>query len=116
MQELWNILLYTSPRGDSPVKDFIDSLELKAQAKMRNTIALLREFGIALGSPHVKKVVGTSLWELRILGEDSIRIFYIAYINRAFLLIHGFKKKQNRTPIKEIAIAEKRLAELKSRT
>lgn len=42
--------------------------------------------------------------------------FYIAHIGGSFLLIHGFQKKQNRTPAKEIAIAEKRLKELKTRT
>lgn len=116
MQEQWEIFLYSTPLGNTPVKDFIDGLDIKAQAKIRNTIALLREFGISLGLPHVKKVTGTSLWELRILGEHSIRIFYIAHIGRSFLLVHGFQKKQNRTPAKEIAIAEKRLKELKTRT
>jgi len=59
MQERWDILLYTTPQGSSPVKEFIDGLGVKAQAKIRNTIALLREFGIALGPPHAKKVTGT---------------------------------------------------------
>lgn len=115
MQEQWNILLYTTLQGNAPVKDFIDGLEIKAQAKIRNTMALLREFGIMLGSPHVKKVTGTSLWELRILGEDSIRIFYIAQTRKTFLLLHGFKKYQNKTPAKEIRTAVKRLNELKLR-
>lgn len=74
IMEQWEILLYTTPQGNSPVKEFIDGLELKTQAKIRNTIALLREFGITIGLPHVKKVTGTSLWELRVLGEHSIRI------------------------------------------
>jgi len=115
MQERWDILLYTTPQGSSPVKEFIDGLGVKAQAKIRNTIALLREFGIALGPPHAKKVTGTSLWELRILGEDSVRIFYIAQTRKTFLLLHGFKKYQNKIPAREIKIATKRLSELKSR-
>lgn len=115
MEEHWKILLYKTPQGDSPVKVFIDSLELKAQSKVRNTINLLRDFGTKLGPPHIKKLAGTELWELRILGADSIRILYIAVTGKTFLLLLGFKKKKDKTPPKEIRIAEERLAEYRSR-
>ena len=115
MEELWKILLYQTLQGDSPVKEFIDSLELKTQAKVHNAINLLREFGKRLGSPNMKCNIGTELWELRILGSDSIRILYIAIIGKTFLLLHGFKKKKDKTPPKEIKIAEERLVEHRSR-
>lgn len=115
MDEAWQILLYTAPQGGSPVKEFINSLELKAQAKIRNTIHLLQDFGIRLGPPHIKKLTGTQLWELRILGADSIRVLYIAISGKTFLLLHGFMKKRNKTTKKEIHIAEERLAEHRSR-
>jgi phage-related protein len=115
IQTSWNILLYCTSQGDSPIKDFIDSLELKAQSKVYNTINLLKEFGIRLGSPHIKKLTGTDLWELRILGTDSIRLLYIAITGKSFLLLHGFKKKTNKTPLKEIKIASNRLTDYLSR-
>lgn len=116
MEEKWKIMLYKTPQGDAPVKEFIDSLELKAQSKVRNTINLLRDFGTKLGSPHIKKLTGTQLWELRILGSDSIRILYIAITGKTFLLLHGFKKKKDKTPLKEIRMAEDRLTEFRSRS
>lgn len=61
MEEKWKVILYKSPNGNFPVREFIDSLDLKAQAKVRNTIKLLQEFGTRLGFPHVKKLIGTSL-------------------------------------------------------
>ena len=61
MDEQWEILLYETLQGDSPVNDFILSLEIKAQSKVRDTIKLLQEFGIRLGPPHVKKLTGTEL-------------------------------------------------------
>jgi len=109
MDEKWKIELYKTPQGDSPVREFILSLELKAQAKVRNSIKLLKGFGIRLGLPYVKKLTGTELWELRIVGSDSIRIFYITVTGKTFLLLHGFKKKKNKTPPNEIKIAEERL-------
>ena len=116
MEEQWKILLYQTLQGDSPVKEFIDSLEQKAQAKVYDAINLLRSFGIRLGSPHVKKVTGTEIWELRILGMDSIRVLYIAITGKTFLILHGFKKKKDKTPPKEIKIAEQRLADHRTRT
>ena len=115
MEERWKILLYRTLQGESPVKEFIDNLELKTQSKVRNTINLLRDFGTRSGSPHIKKLIGTQLWELRILGADSIRVLYIAVTGKTFLLLHGFKKKKDKTPPKEIRIAEERLSEHRSR-
>ncbi len=115
MEEQWKILFYKTPQGDTPVNEFILSLEIKAQSKARDTIKLLQEFGIRLGPPHVKKLTGTELWELRILGSDSIRILYLAITDKTFLVLHGFKKKKDKTPPKEIKIAEDRLVELRSR-
>jgi phage-related protein len=115
MEEQWKIELYKTLQGDSPVRNFILSLELKAQSKVRDSIKLLQAFGIRLGLPHVKKLSGTDLWELRIVGSDSIRILYIAVTGKTFLLLHGFKKKKDKTPPKEIKIAEERLAEHRAR-
>lgn len=111
MEAQWKVVLYRSPSGDYPVQQFIDSLEIKAQAKVRDTIKLLQEFGIHLGAPHVKKLTSTNLWELRILGSDSVRVLYVATKGRTFVLLHGFKKKKDKTPPREIKTAEDRLAE-----
>jgi phage-related protein len=115
MDKQWKIVLYRASSGDYPVREFVNSLEIKAQSKVKDTIALLREFGIHLGLPHVKKLSGTELWELRILGSNSLRVLYIAITGRTFVLLHGFKKKKNKISTKEIKIAEERLVELRLR-
>ena len=115
MGDQWQILFYKTPQGDSPVREFVLSLEAKAQSKVRDSIKLLAEFGVHLGFPHVKKLTGTALWELRIVGSDSIRVLYIAITGKNFLLLHGFKKKQDKTPQKEIKAAESRLTEFRLR-
>jgi len=65
--------------------------------------------------PHVKKITGTPLWELRVLGEASIWFLYIAKVGQSFLLLHGFTKRKQKTPKKEINIALDRLRDYKSR-
>ncbi len=111
----WKIKYYAPIVSASPVYEFINSLTEKAQSKIYRTFELLIQYNITLRDPHVKKLIGTSLWELRILGEDSIRILYIADKESTFFLLHGFKKKKPKTPRKEINIALKRLAEYSTR-
>ena len=115
MEEKWKILLYQTLQGDSPVKEFIDSLEQRAQAKVYDAMNLLKNFGVRIGAPHVKKLSGYELWELRILGADSIRVLYIAITGKTFLILHGFKKKKNKTSPKEIRTAEERLVDHRTR-
>lgn len=111
----WKVKVYESLSGDKPVENFIKSLDEKAQLKVSRTLDLLEEFGLEGASSHVKKLTGTSLWELRILGSDSVRILYITVTGKIFLLLHGFLKKSQKTPHKEVAIAKKRLNEYQLR-
>lgn len=75
----------------------------------------LERFGLEGAYPHVKKLAGTPLWELRILGSDSIRILYVTVTGKIFLLLHGFKKKSQKTSSREIITAKKRLDEYQLR-
>jgi phage-related protein len=111
----WTVQYYVTATGNSPVTDFIDSLDDTAQAKVINTVRLLKEYNVRLGGSHAKKLTGTDLWELRILGSDSIRVFYVAVEQQSFLLLHGFKKKTFTTPKKELKLAVDRLKEYRSR-
>lgn len=115
MDNKWKVKVYESPRGEKYVEEFIKSLNEKAQLKISRTFDLLEEFGLEGTYSHVKKLTSTSIWELRILGTDSIRIFYVTITGRIFLLLHGFKKKSQKTHPKEIDIAKKRLNEYRSR-
>lgn len=109
MDTKWEIIYFETTSGKSPIFDFIQSLDVKVQNKIADVLDSLEEFGILLGSPHSKKLAGTPLWELRILGGDNIRIFYVAVVNRRFLILHVFQKKKQKTDSKEIKTAINRL-------
>lgn len=115
MNQEWEIIYYETAQGNSPVFEFIQNLDPKIKSKVITAMNLLKEFGIMVGPPHSKKVTGTSLWELRILGRDNIRIFYVAYVNRKFLLLHAFQKKKQKTDKREMKTATDRLNEYQSR-
>lgn len=108
----WNIEYYTNPDGKSPIKDFIDSLPLKAKARTVKTLDLLESYGIQMGEPHVKNVA-RKLWELRVKAKEGIfRFFFIVKKNRIIILLHGFQKKSEKTLKRELDIAIKRMKEI----
>lgn len=113
MSARWKITYYESSPGKFPAKEFIDNLEEIPRARVYNTLELLAEFGTNLGLPHARKATGTPLWELRILGEKSLRIFYVAKTGKEFLILHPFIKKKQKTPKKEIKTAMARLRGIK---
>lgn len=102
------IYYYISLSGANPVKDFINALENKQKVKIFHIFKLIIEYGINSIPKHIKKLSGTNLWEIRIIGKDNIRIIYIVPKFRNVLLLHGFVKKTNKTPLKEIKIASYR--------
>ena len=115
MDPKWKITYWEPARGDKPVEDFINSQEEQVQVKIVRASEYLQEFGTRSGNPHVKKLTGTELWELRIIGADNIRIFYVAIQHHQFLFLHAFKKKTQKTEKKEIRLALRRLAQYRNK-
>ncbi|MBI4035772.1 type II toxin-antitoxin system RelE/ParE family toxin [Candidatus Daviesbacteria bacterium] len=108
MDEGWQINYYISSSGDSPVKNFLDERPV-VKSKAFRIFQYIKEYGLTVAIPHIKKLAGTPIWEIRILGGDSVRIFYITRQEKKILLLHAFVKKTDKTPPKEIAIALSRI-------
>lgn len=92
---------------DHKFDDFIMSLERPTGTKVGRMIDLLEQSGSLLGMPYSKSL-GNNLFELRARGQQEVRIFYIFYDNKAILL-HGFVKKTQKTPLREIETAQAKL-------
>ena len=92
------------------LEKFIENLQKPTIAKVLRTIDLLEKFGQKLGLPHTKKI-SARLFELRISGKQEVRIFYSFHKSQIFLL-HGFIKKSQKIPQREIKIAAQRLKAL----
>lgn len=90
-----------------PVENFIKSLQPATKAKLARTVRLLKEFGPGMGMPIVRPL-GEGLNELRVRGKQEVRIFYSISGSNVFLL-HGFQKKAQKTPNREINLARIRL-------
>lgn len=112
MESKWKINYYALENKPSPIFKFIENQPENIQSKIYHTLNLLEEYGPLLKTPHVKKLTGTPLWELRILGQGNIRFFYVLKTGSTFVILHAFIKKTSKTPKKEISTALKRLKQL----
>jgi phage-related protein len=92
------------------VSEFIFSLSKPTIAKSFRLFDMLEHYGLIVGMPYVKKIT-PDLWELRIRGQVEIRYLFTV-CQTTILVLHGFKKKQNKIPAKELQTAKKRLQSL----
>ena len=112
------IYFYKDKSGKEPVLEYLKELlsqngkdsRIKA-AKIQDYINILSEHGTKIGEPYIKHIEG-EIWELRPLRD---RIFFVAWVNNSFVLLHHFMKKTQKTPSKEIEKAKRELNDLKER-
>jgi phage-related protein len=108
----WTIKLYTSRRGDSPVFTFVGKLDNSTRAKLDRLLTILTKRGPDMGMPHAR-YLGSDLFELRVRGQNEVRIFYICVTSKnQVVLLHGFRKRTQKLPEKELQIARNRQSEL----
>lgn len=105
------IVFYKRPNGNSPIDEFIDSLNTKQASKLLWTLRLVRSLE-RVPKEYLKKLKGTDdIWEIRSqLGNDIIRVLGFCDENR-IILTNVFIKKSQKTPKNEIEIAEHRKKE-----
>ncbi len=106
----YTVRFFESARGEKPVEEFISNLDDQTKAKFLHLYDLLRAYGPRLTFPHTKFIT-KNIFELRIRGKTEVRIFY-THLHGEHILLHAFKKKTQKTPIKELRIAQRRLTEI----
>lgn len=101
------IIFYRTADGKCPVQEFLDSLPGKASQKATWVLSLIEDLDI-VPSSYFKKMTSTEeIWECRIqLGSNAYRIFSFFDGNSVVVLTHGFIKKTQKTPQREIERAE----------
>ena len=93
------------------IEHFIAGLEKSTIAKVLRMFDLLETFGYRLGMPHTKKI-GNGLFELRIRGAQEVRFLYIFRKEQIVIVLHGFVKKTQKLPMKDLKLAQQRKASL----
>lgn len=99
---------YTRPNGHNEFEEFYNSLPVKDRNKLRATIEMIEEAGIqaAIQLEWVKKL-DSKINEIRSKVSSNIqRVLYFHVKNNQYIITHGFTKKTQKTPIKEIERAK----------
>ena len=99
---------YTRPNGHNEFEEFYNSLPTKDRNKLRATIEMIEEAGIqaAIQLEWVKKL-DSEINEIRSKVSSNIqRALYFHVKNNQYIITHGFTKKTQKTPIKEIERAK----------
>jgi len=105
----WQIELYEDDVDGCPVQEFLDRLDKPARAKMLALIHLLGEQGPTLPFPCSSQVRGR-IRELRTqYGRERLRVLYFGASAREWVLLHGFRKRTQKTPEGELRTAEARM-------
>jgi len=100
---------YSIEYFNSRVKDEIGGWPVGILADYARMLELLMEFGPSLRMPHSRSL-GGELFELRPRGHEGIgRALYCFVIGRRVVVLHAFVKKTQRTPMRELKLARRRM-------
>jgi len=102
-------ITYYSEAVQEEILELPDTLAARYIVLTRRMVAL----GPNLGEPHTK-AFGEGLFELRLKGAEGIaRVFFCTLIGKRIVMLHCFVKKTDRTPRRDLEIAENRMKEIK---
>ena len=116
---MFDIEFYEDINGKSDTLEYLESLQkskskddrVKAN-KIRMYMRLLKEYGLSLNEPYIKKLDG-EIWELRPLKD---RILFAKTNKNKIVLLNCFRKQSTKTPEKEIEKAKIYLEDYKKRS
>jgi phage-related protein len=106
------IEFYLTPSGNCPIEEFLDSLSDQQAQKVTWVLRLVERIDI-VPIQYLKKLDGTEdIWEIRSqFGGNNYRLLGFFDGGRLIILTNGFSKKTQKTPVKEIKLAEQRRSE-----
>jgi len=97
---------YKNETGSEPVRDWLQGLDREEKKLIGEDIKTV-EYGYPIGMPTCRPL-GNGLYEVRTnLNRKIARVFFCVHEEK-MMLLHGFIKKTQKTPQKELDIALKR--------
>ncbi len=101
-------IYYENSKGEKPVEEFINSLDIKIKAKLLARIGFLEEHWHELRRPLID-IVEDDLWELRVqFAKNKIRVIYAYMFKGYIVLLHSFIKTTGPIPENYKLLAKKK--------
>jgi len=98
---------------DDALQDDILALPSGLLARYLHLTDRMMLYGPDLGMPHTR-AMGSGLFEIRLKSQEGIgRVFYWTLVRQRIVMLHQFVKKTDKTPLRELAVARKRMKEWK---
>ena len=101
-----NVVFFKTEAGNEPVREWLKELS-KEDCKVIGTDILTVQYAWPVGKPLVDNL-GDGLWEVRSRLSNRIARTLFVVVDEEIVLLHGFIKKQQRTPQDELELAKKR--------
>lgn len=104
----WKVVFFSDR-----VEAEINSLPAGFVARFVRYAERMEIYGPNLGMPHTRPV-GDGLFELRLKAAEGIaRVFFCTVVGRQVVVLHQYVKKSEKTPKRELKIAQDRMKEIK---
>ena len=102
---------YQLANGNEPVREWIIALSSEDRKIVGRDIQKV-EFGWPIGMPYCRSL-GDGLWEVRSdLTDGKIGRVIFCIARERMVLLHGFIKKTQKTPLQDLRLALKRMKEV----
>jgi phage-related protein len=103
------IIFYRTASGRCPVEEFLDTLSDRQVEKILWVLRLVKSLD-PVPKQYFKLLPNTEgIWEVRVqLGNDIFRLLGFWAGSQLIVLTHGFAKKTQKVPRKEIIVAQQR--------
>jgi phage-related protein len=109
-QPILRVVFYKSSAGNEPVRVWLKDLTRPSRKIIGEDIKTA-QFGWPLGMPLIRKLE-PGLWEVRSTLRTGIARVIFTVDEQTMILLHGFIKKQQKTPSADLQTARQRLADL----
>lgn len=106
------VRFYRETSGTEPVRDWLKTLPHDERREIGMDIKTV-QFGWPMGMPVVDHI-GGGIWEVRSRLSTRIARVLFALEADAMILLHGFIKKDRKTPKLDLDLARQRLKKLRS--
>jgi phage-related protein len=107
------VVFFRTERGNEPVREWLRSLSIEEKRIIGEDIKTV-QFGWPLGMPVVRPME-PGLWEVRSRLPDRIARVLFTVNGNVMVLLHGFIKKSEKTPVDDLRLARQRLAQLRGK-
>ncbi len=101
------VLFFRTRRGNEPVRDWLKSLPHEEKRIIGEDVKTV-QFGWPLGMPLVRKLE-PGIWEVRSSLSAGIARVLFTVEGSTMILLHGFIKKSQKTPLEDLRLARERL-------